>query len=75
MKVQHPIPYQGSKRNLAKYILPFFSQDIDVLFEPFAGSAAISIAAAFHGKAARFHLNDVNAPLIALWDEIIKIII
>lgn len=72
MKVPHPIPYQGSKRNLAKYILPFFSQDIDVLFEPFAGSAAISIAAAFHGKAARFRLNDVNAPLIALWDEIIN---
>ncbi|MFH1908158.1 MAG: Dam family site-specific DNA-(adenine-N6)-methyltransferase [Chloroflexota bacterium] len=72
MKVPHPIPYQGSKRNLAKYILPFIPQDIDVLFEPFAGSAAISIAAAFHGKAARFHLNDVNAPLIVLWDEIIN---
>jgi len=72
MKVPHPIPYQGSKRNLARYILPFFPQDIDALFEPFAGSAAISIAAALHGKAARFQLNDVNAPLIALWDEIIN---
>ncbi|MBU4352874.1 MAG: Dam family site-specific DNA-(adenine-N6)-methyltransferase [Nanoarchaeota archaeon] len=72
MKAPHPIPYQGSKRNLARYILPFFPQDIDVLFEPFAGSAAISIAAALHGKAARFHLNDINAPLIALWDEIIN---
>ena len=72
MKTPHPIPYQGSKRNLAKYILPFFPQDVDVLFEPFAGSAAISIAAALHGKAARFYINDVNAPLIALWDEIIN---
>ena len=72
MKVPHPIPYQGSKRNLAKYILPFFPQDVDTLFEPFAGSAAISIATALHGKATRYHINDVNAPLIALWDEIIN---
>lgn len=72
MKVPHPIPYQGSKRNLAKYILPFFPLEINVLFEPFAGSAAISIAAAVHGKAHRFHLNDINQPLIALLDEIIN---
>jgi DNA adenine methylase len=71
MRVPHPIPYQGSKRNLAKYILPFFPQGVDTLFEPFAGSAAISIATALHGKAVRFHINDVNQPLIALWDEII----
>ncbi len=71
MKAPHPIPYQGSKRNLAKYILPFFPRDIDILFEPFAGSAAISIAAALHEKATRFHLNDINAPLMALWNEII----
>lgn len=72
MKVPHPIPYQGSKRNLAKYILPFFPQDVNTLFEPFAGSAAISIATALHGKGAQFHINDVNRPLIALWDEIIN---
>jgi DNA adenine methylase len=72
MKIPHPIPYQGSKRNLAKYILPFFPLEINTLFEPFAGSAAISIAAAAHGKASRFHLNDVNQPLIALWNEIIN---
>jgi DNA adenine methylase len=72
MKIPHPIPYQGSKRNLAKYILPFFPLEINTLFEPFSGSAAISIAAAAHGKAPRFHLNDVNQPLIALWNEIIN---
>jgi len=71
VRIPHPIPYQGSKRNLAKYILPFFSPEIETLFEPFAGSAAISIAAAAHGKASRFHLNDVNQPLIVLWDEMI----
>jgi DNA adenine methylase len=72
MKIPHPIPYQGSKRNLAKYILPFFPLEIKTLFEPFSGSAAISIAAAVHGKATHFHLNDVNQPLIALWNEIIN---
>jgi DNA adenine methylase len=72
MKIPHPIPYQGSKRNLAKYILPFFPPEINTLFEPFSGSAAISIAAAVHGKATHFHLNDVNQPLIALLGEIIN---
>lgn len=72
MRIPHPIPYQGSKRNLAKFILPFFPLEIRTLFEPFAGSAAISIAAAVHGKAAHFHLNDINQPLVALWNEIIN---
>lgn len=72
MKVPHPIPYQGSKRNLAKYILPFFPQEVNTLFEPFAGSAAITIATAVHGKAKQFHINDVNQPLAALWSEIIN---
>jgi DNA adenine methylase len=71
MKTPHPIPYQGSKRHIAKYILPFFPHEIDTLIEPFAGSAAISIAAACYGKASRFHLNDLNKPLMALWREII----
>ncbi|MEZ5673640.1 MAG: Dam family site-specific DNA-(adenine-N6)-methyltransferase [Thiotrichaceae bacterium] len=72
MKIPHPIPYQGSKRNLAKYILPFFPLETKTLFEPFSGSAAVSIAAVAHGKASHFHLNDVNQPLIALWNEIIN---
>lgn len=72
MKVPHPIPYQGSKRHIARFILPFFPHDIGTLIEPFAGSAAISIAAACYGKASRFQLNDVNRPLMALWNEIIN---
>ncbi len=71
MRVPHPIPYQGSKRNIAKYILPFFPHEISALVEPFAGSAAISIAAACYGKASRFQLNDLNKPLMALWHEIV----
>jgi len=72
MKTPHPIPYQGSKRQIAKHILPLFPHDINTLIEPFAGSAAISIAAACYGKASRFHLNDINRPLMALWHEIIN---
>jgi DNA adenine methylase len=71
MKIPHPIPYQGSKRNIARYILPFFPREIAALIEPFAGSAAVSIAAACYGKASRFHLNDLNKPLMTLWQEII----
>ena len=72
MKVPHPIPYQGSKRNIAKYILLFFRLDIDTLIEPFSGSAAITIAAAQSGKASHFHINDINEPLISLFHEIIN---
>ena len=72
MKVPHPIPYQGSKRNLAKHILPFFPLDVDMLIEPFSGSAAITIAAAQCGKASLFHINDINEPLVSLFHEIVN---
>ncbi len=68
----HPIPYQGSKRNLAKDILPFFPKSIDTLIEPFAGSAAISIASAYHQKVSRFLINDLNKPLMELLERIIN---
>jgi DNA adenine methylase len=72
MKLPHPIPYQGSKRNLADKILRFFPAGFDRLIEPFAGSAAISIASAFYFKSNRFVLNDINKPLTTLWDTIIN---
>jgi len=71
MRVPHPIPYQGSKRQIARYILAYFPREIGTFIEPFAGSAAISIAAACYGKAPFFHLNDINRPLMDLWQEII----
>jgi len=67
----HPIPYQGSKRNLASEILHYFPPEVRTLYEPFAGSAAITIAAAANGLANRYHLNDLNRPLMDLWREII----
>jgi len=72
MKVPHPIPYQGSKRNLAPAIMRYFPNDIETLHEPFAGSAAIAIATACQSLAHNFVLNDLNKPLIDLWREIIN---
>ncbi len=66
-----PIPYQGSKRQLAPEILIHFPSHVERLVEPFAGSAAISIAVAAHGRANHIWINDAHAPLIDLWKEII----
>lgn len=72
MKLPHPIPYQGSKRNLADQILLYFPDNFDRLIEPFAGSAAITIASAYYFKANKFIINDINEPLTQLWDGIIN---
>ena len=65
-RMPQPIPYQGSKRNIAAQILSILPSDIDTLIEPFAGSAAISVRAAYMGLAQSFHLNDLNKPLMDL---------
>ncbi|MFZ4704315.1 MAG: DNA adenine methylase, partial [Candidatus Methylumidiphilus sp.] len=64
--IPHPIQYQGSKRNLAPVILRYFPKGISRLVEPFAGSAAISVAAAAQGLATKFWVNDLNQPLVEL---------
>jgi DNA adenine methylase len=71
-KIPHPIPYQGSKRNLAEDILRYFPPEINTLYEPFAGSAAITIATAVKGLAKHYHINDLNKPLMDLWKAIIE---
>jgi DNA adenine methylase len=71
INVPHPIPYQGSKRVLAGKILEFFPSNVKTLVEPFAGSAAVSLAAAITKQAKNFHMNDLNEPLINLWKRII----
>ena len=70
--IPHPIQYQGSKRNLASSILRYFPKDIGCLIEPFAGSAAISIASAASHKTDRFIINDFNQPLAELLEMIIE---
>ena len=71
MIAPHPIPYQGSKRRLAAAILRH-APPARRLFEPFAGSAAITLAAAARGVADRFVLADRLRPLADLWRAIIE---
>jgi DNA adenine methylase len=72
MRVPHPIPYQGSKRLLAPFILNYFPSGGVRLIEPFAGAAAVSIAAARNGNVGRIILSDVNSPLMELWKAIVN---
>ena len=72
MRVPHPVPYQGSKRKLTPAILACFPLGSPRLIEPFAGSAAVTLAAAARGKASRFVIGDLNAPLMCLWRAMIE---
>jgi len=67
-----PIPYQGSKRLLAPRICALFPKKIDTLYEPFAGSAAITLFAASHKLAKQYVLGDILPELVELWKLIIE---
>lgn len=67
-----PIPYQGSKRSLAPRICQLVPEGVQTLYEPFAGSAAISIYAATHNLAENFVIGDSFNILIDLWELIIE---
>ncbi|MEZ4658769.1 MAG: DNA adenine methylase [Caldilineaceae bacterium] len=71
-KLPQPIPYQGSKRNIADLILDYFPQGVARMVELFAGSAALSIAVSYRGLAQKFWLNDLNQPLAELIRYIIE---
>lgn len=68
----HIVQYQGSKRNLASQILPYFPKRFNRLIEPFAGMAAISIATAQQKRADEYIINDINFPLITLLKSAIE---
>jgi DNA adenine methylase len=71
--VPHPIPYQGSKRRLAQAVLSHVESDrYGRLVEPFAGSGAVTLAAARSGKFRTFVLGDKLEPLVSLWQCIIE---
>jgi DNA adenine methylase len=72
MIVPQPFQYQGSKRGLAPMILDFLPAKFTRLVEPFAGSAAMTIACAARGRATRFWINDLNHPLAELVNLIIN---
>lgn len=68
----HPLPYQGSKRTLAPRIGACAPRDVEVWFEPFAGSAAMTLWALEAEVARRYVIADVLAPIAALWQSIIS---
>ena len=65
-KAPHIVQYQGSKRILAPQILQFMPNRFNRLIEPFAGMAAISVAAAYENRTNSFHINDLNGPLVRM---------
>jgi DNA adenine methylase len=68
----HPIPYQGSKRRLAPAILSFITPGrFRRMVEPFAGSAAITLAAARGNLCSEYVIADVLQPLTAIWQAIL----
>ncbi|MGD0902404.1 MAG: DNA adenine methylase [Terracidiphilus sp.] len=70
--VPHPIPYQGSKRRLAPAILSLVpDRGYTRLVEPFAGSAAVTLAAASQCRFRSFLLGDALEPLVRLWESIL----
>ena len=70
--IPHPIPYQGSKRNLAGTILAVVTgRKVRRLYDPFAGSAALTIAAAHMGIGASFVIGDTLSPLITIWNLVL----
>ena len=64
--VPHIVQYQGSKRILAPQILRYMPFHFTRLVEPFAGMAAITIAAAMHRRADEYVINDLNEPLVGV---------
>ncbi len=67
-RLPHPIPYQGSKRNLASMILVMIQDRyFRRFYEPFAGSAAMTIAASHAKVADAYILGDSLSPLIGIW--------
>ena len=69
----HPIPYQGSKRKLAPVIRRYLPDDIETLYEPFCGSAAMTIYAAQHSVARRYVVGDSLDPMIRLLRAIVEL--
>lgn len=71
-RIPHPVPYQGSKRQLAALIAPHVPRDVHTFFEPFAGSAAMTLHAAQHGLARHFVIGDSLRGIAELWRDIVQ---
>jgi DNA adenine methylase len=71
IRLPHPIPYQGSKRGLAPLIATYVPRSIDTWYEPFAGSAAMTLWAASQGVAKRYVIGESLEPIADLWRAIV----
>ncbi len=72
ISIPHPVPYQGSKRRLAEAILSHVPKNqYKRLIEPFAGSSALTLAAASRNIFPSYVIGDALQPLIQLWDGVI----
>lgn len=65
-KTPHIVQYQGSKRLLAPQILQYMPNTFNRLIEPFSGMASITIATARENRAKRYHINDINEPIVQI---------
>lgn len=72
IKLPHPIPYQGSKRSLAPLIGRYLPKKVRTFYEPFAGSAAMSIYAAHYRISERFVISDSLEPMVELLTAIVN---
>ena len=72
MKIPQPFQYQGSKRVLAPLILAYLPNRFRRLVEPFAGSAAVTLACAARFRSECYWLNDLNKPLAELLNLMIN---
>jgi DNA adenine methylase len=71
-KTPHIVQYQGSKRKLAGKILEYMPCKFSRLVEPFAGMAAVSIAAASQDRADEYILNDINFPVAQILQSAVE---
>src|SRR5262245_51404685 len=72
MRLPHPIPYQGSKRNLVRLIAKYIPQKIETWYEPFACSAAMTLWAASKGVAKKYVIGESLIPIAELWQAILQ---
>jgi DNA adenine methylase len=72
-KPPHFLPYQGSKRLLAPRILATVQgRRFARVIEPFAGSGAVTLAAAHADLADRYLLGESLKPLADLWSQVLS---
>lgn len=70
--IPHPIPYQGSKRKLAPVIYKVIPKNIKYFYEPFAGSAAMTLFMASNDAAEKFIVGDKFSSIVRLWEMIVN---